>query len=121
VVQEGYEELRLRDARVEALLASTAKVEPLKRCRNGRFIFRRIILTSGFSVRCENRILCNGSAPSPRLFGMMKRYYWCFDDPAKATGSEEEVFAVFRRVRDEIGKVFAAYAAGINLGTHLYR
>ena len=37
---------------------------------------------------------------------------WSFDDPAKATGSEEEVFAVFRRVRDEIGKFFGAYAAG---------
>ncbi len=44
-----------------------------------------------------------------------------FDDPAKATGSEEEVFAVFRRVRDEIGKVFGAYAAGIDLGTQLSR
>ena len=53
----------------------------------------------------------------PIFPGMVKRYHWGFDDPAKATGSEEEVFAVFRRVRDEIGKVFGAYAAGINLGT----
>jgi len=52
---------------------------------------------------------------------MVKRYHWGFDDPAKATGSEEEVFAVFRRVRDEIGKVFGAYAAGINLGTQFSR
>jgi len=44
-----------------------------------------------------------------------------FDDPAKATGSEEEVFAVFRRVRDEIGKVFGACAAGMNLGMQLSR
>jgi arsenate reductase len=55
----------------------------------------------------------------PIFPGMVKRYHWGFDDPAKATGSEEEVFAVFRRVRDEIGKVFGAYAAGINLGTQL--
>jgi len=27
-------------------------------------------------------------------------------------GNEEEQFAVFRRVRDEISRVFAAYAAG---------
>ena len=40
----------------------------------------------------------------PIFPGMVKRYHWGFDDPAKATGSEEEVFAVFRRVRDEIGK-----------------
>jgi len=50
---------------------------------------------------------------------MAKRYHWGFDDPAKARGSEEEVFVVFRRARDEIGEVFAAYAAGINLGTQL--
>ena len=55
----------------------------------------------------------------PIFPGMVKRYHWGFDDPAKATGSEEEVFAVFRRVRDEIGKVFGAYAAGINLGMQL--
>ena len=57
----------------------------------------------------------------PIFPGMVKRYHWGFDDPAKATGSEEEVFAVFRRVRDEIGKVFGAYAAGINLGRQLSR
>ena len=47
---------------------------------------------------------------------MVKRHQWGFDDPAKAAGSEEEVFAVFRRVRDEIGKVFGAYAAGLTVG-----
>ncbi len=58
----------------------------------------------------------------PIFPGMVKRYHWGFDDPAKAPGSdEEEVFAVFRRVRDEIEKVFSAYAAGINLGTQLSR
>ena len=57
----------------------------------------------------------------PIFPGLVKRYHWGFDDPAKATGSEEEIFAVFRLVRDEIGKVFGAYAAGINLGTQLYR
>ena len=35
----------------------------------------------------------------PIFPGMVKRYHWGFDDPAKATGSEEEVFAVFRRRR----------------------
>jgi arsenate reductase len=30
------------------------------------------------------------------------RWHWGFDDPAKATGTEEEKLAVFRRVRDEI-------------------
>jgi len=35
-----------------------------------------------------------------------------FDDPAHATGSEEEIRREFRRVRDEIALVFRAYAAG---------
>jgi arsenate reductase len=32
----------------------------------------------------------------------INRMHWGFDDPAKATGSEEEIWAVFRRVRDQI-------------------
>lgn len=32
-----------------------------------------------------------------------------FDDPAEATGSEEEVLAVFRRVRDEIRHRFSEF------------
>ena len=49
--------------------------------------------------------------------GMVVRYHWAFDDPAKATGSQ--VLEVFRRVRDEIAKVFGAYAAGIRLAQNL--
>ena len=36
-----------------------------------------------------------------------------FDDPAEATGTEEEIYAVFRRVRDEIRKKFYAFYLGI--------
>ena len=61
----------------------------------------------------------NADQACPIFPGMVKRYHWGFDDPAKATGSEEEVFEVFRRVRDEIAKVFGAYAAGLNLGTEM--
>jgi arsenate reductase len=32
-----------------------------------------------------------------------------FDDPAEATGTEEEIFAVFRRVRDEIKRDFGEF------------
>jgi hypothetical protein len=35
-----------------------------------------------------------------------------FDDPAHAVGGDEEKMQVFRRVRDEIRRVFEAYAAG---------
>jgi arsenate reductase len=61
----------------------------------------------------------NADQACPIFPGMVQRYHWAFEDPAKATGSEEQIIAVFRRVRDEIGKVFSAYAAGIHVGTHL--
>ena len=38
----------------------------------------------------------------PAIFGGVKRMHIGFDDPPKATGSEEEVLDVYRRVRDEI-------------------
>lgn len=49
-------------------------------------------------------IVCDGANEEcPRIFpGVMHRLFWPFDDPAKLTGSEEEVLAGFRRVRDEI-------------------
>ena len=34
--------------------------------------------------------------------GQVNRYHWGFDDPAHAKGSEEEIYAEFRRVRDQI-------------------
>jgi len=48
----------------------------------------------------------------PIFPGQMNRHHWAFVDPAHATGSEAEKLAVFRRVRDEIRRVFEAYAAG---------
>lgn len=32
----------------------------------------------------------------------VKKYHWGFDDPAKATGTEEEIMNKFREVRDAI-------------------
>ncbi len=37
--------------------------------------------------------------------------HWPFDDPADATGSEEEQMVFFRRVRDEIRAKIAGYLA----------
>jgi arsenate reductase len=54
----------------------------------------------------------NADQVCPIFPGQVNRYHWGFDDPAKAEGSEEEKLAVFRRVRDEIQRVFEAYAAG---------
>lgn len=38
----------------------------------------------------------------PTFTAAVERLHWSFDDPANATGTEEEKLAVFRRVRDEI-------------------
>jgi len=48
--------------------------------------------------------------------GMVRRYHWAFDDPAKVEGSENDILPVFRRIRDEIARVFDAYAAGLQTG-----
>ena len=40
----------------------------------------------------------------PAFPGVLYQLQWSFDDPAEATGSEEEKLAVFRRVRDEISE-----------------
>jgi arsenate reductase len=48
----------------------------------------------------------------PMFPGQMNRHHFPFDDPAHATGTEEQQLTVFRRVRDEIRAVFQAYAAG---------
>ena len=54
----------------------------------------------------------NADQVCPIFPGQMNRHHWGFDDPAHATGNEDEQMAVFRRVRDEISRVFLAYAAG---------
>ncbi|MFC4023377.1 arsenate reductase (thioredoxin) [Oceanobacillus longus] len=55
--------------------------------------------------------LCGDAADRcPMTPPQVKREHWGFDDPAKAEGTEEEVWKVFQRVRDEIGdriKLFA--------------
>jgi arsenate reductase len=38
----------------------------------------------------------------PWVPGSVQRLHWSFPDPSRATGSEEERLAVFRRVRDQI-------------------
>lgn len=49
----------------------------------------------------------------PDFPGQQRRYHWGFDDPAEATGTEEERLRAFRCVRDQIAMVFRAYAAGL--------
>jgi arsenate reductase (thioredoxin) len=54
----------------------------------------------------------NADQACPIFPGQLQRHHWPFFDPAKATGSEAEILACFRTVRDEMRRVFEAYAAG---------
>ncbi len=54
----------------------------------------------------------NADQACPMFPGQVNRYHWGFDDPAHAEGDESQQLQVFRRVRDEIRRVFEAYAAG---------
>ena len=54
----------------------------------------------------------NADQACPVFPGQMHRHHYPFDDPAHAEGGEDEQMAVFRRVRDEIQRVFTAYADG---------
>jgi arsenate reductase len=44
----------------------------------------------------------NANQRCPVFPGKTQRIHWSFDDPAVATGSDEEQLAAFRRVRDQI-------------------
>ena len=54
----------------------------------------------------------NADQACPMFPGQINRHHWGFEDPAHATGDHEHKLAVFRKVRDEIKRVFEAYAAG---------
>lgn len=64
-------------------------------------------------VRTVITVCGNADAACPMFPGQVRRHHWGFDDPAHATGAEDELLAEFRRVRDEIRSVFGAYAAGL--------
>jgi arsenate reductase (thioredoxin) len=58
----------------------------------GKIAFRYVIIVcSEADEKCPAALWHRG-----------EKLFWPFDDPAKATGNEEEQLAVFRRVRDQI-------------------
>ncbi|MGQ9684452.1 MAG: arsenate reductase ArsC, partial [Anaerolineae bacterium] len=53
--------------------------------------------------------VCDDAAENcPLWLGQGKRVHLGFPDPAKATGAEDEVLAVFRAVRDQIAEQVGA-------------
>lgn len=64
------------------------------------------------SVETVITVCGNADQACPAYPGQLNRHHWGFDDPAHATGTDEEKLAVFRCVRDQIKMVFEAYADG---------
>ncbi|MEK3863859.1 arsenate reductase (thioredoxin) [Paenibacillus sp. FSL H7-0716] len=55
--------------------------------------------------------LCGDAADKcPITPPQVKREHWGFDDPAKAQGTDEEKWAVFQLVRDQIGERIKQFA-----------
>jgi arsenate reductase (thioredoxin) len=55
--------------------------------------------------------VCDAAREACPVFpGALYQSHWSFEDPAGATGSEEEKLAVFRRVRDEIAEQVRTFA-----------
>lgn len=55
--------------------------------------------------------LCGDAADKcPMTPPKVKREHWGFDDPAKAQGTDEEKWAVFQRVRDQIEERIKRFA-----------
>lgn len=76
----------------------------------------------GFLNRTVDTVITvcgNADQACPVFPGQTRRHHWGFDDPAHATGTEEQVLREFRRVRDQIRLVFEAYAAGLRRGASL--
>lgn len=65
-----------------------------------------------FGIDIVITVCDNANASCPVFPGMVKRYHWPFEDPPKAARPGEAEIDAFRRIRDEIRKVFEAYAAG---------
>ena len=54
--------------------------------------------------------VCDAAREACPVFpGALYQLHWSFEDPAGATGSEQEKLGVFRRVRDEIAEQVRAF------------
>ena len=61
--------------------------------------------------------VCDNAKDScPTLPGATGVLHWPFEDPAHATGTDEEKMEMFRRVRDEISDRIAIYLSETALG-----
>ena len=65
--------------------------------------------------------VCGDNDACPVFPGQMARHHWPFTDPTHFKGTDEEILSEFRRVRDQMKRVFDAYAAGLGDGSRLLK
>lgn len=51
---------------------------------------------------CVIIVCADAEKKCPAIFGSAKRVFWPFEDPAQATGSDDQLLAFCRKVRDRI-------------------
>lgn len=66
----------------------------------------------GTSIETVITVCGNADQACPIFPGQVNRHHWPFDDPAHATGTEEQQLEVFRRVRNEIRRTLIVYVDG---------
>lgn len=100
------DEWEIKSAGIEAHGLNPKAVEAMKEIgidisnQKSEIIDRKYLNEASLAVT-----LCGDAAEScPVTPSHVKREHWGFDDPAKATGTEEEIWQEFERVRDEIGE-----------------
>ncbi len=74
-------------------------------------------MAEGFARAMDYVVTVCGNAEErcPLLPPGVKRLHWPLDDPARATGSPEEIRAVFSRSRDEIEQLVRGFLVGLTL------
>jgi len=60
----------------------------------------------------------NARETCPVFFGSAKKLHRDFEDPARATGREEERLALFRRVRDELRAYLREFSSSVGSRGH---
>ena len=115
---EGF--LKSFDRRLEVLSAGTAPAAQV----NPRAVLvmkeSGIDLSSSFPKNVDQFLgqsfdyvitVCDNARESCPVFSgpVQHRLHFGFEDPAEATGTDEEITSVFHRVRDEIRDRFAAF------------
>ncbi len=57
----------------------------------GKMVFEKVII-----------VCADADKKCPQIFGPAQREFWPFEDPAAAQGSEAEILATCRKIRDQI-------------------